>query len=144
MKDIFLRSGKWRWSVGETTGTHEILELIDPAAPFNKMEVRVPLPWEPSEEAIQELAREPEIRLWTDEYGIAWRIARVGPETHYPYPFSEPYLVFDSEETFAGIAPLEEHARLGELTDEELRLYRNGMRDFGGRRRAFRPPPPHH
>lgn len=144
MKDVFLRSGKWRWTVADDNGHHgESLELIDPAAPYNKMAVHLPFSWRRlTNEEIAELAREPEIRLWTDEHGIHWRIARIGPQTDHPYRLSEPHLVFDSEQCYAGIVRIEPHACLGDLTAAELRSYRDRMRDFGGRRRAFRAPTP--
>lgn len=144
MKDIFLRSGKWRWSAADQGSGAETLELIDPANPQNKMRARLPFTWqELSNDAIEEIAREPEMRLWMDEYGVTWRIARVGPGTHYPYSLRQTHLVFDSEEAYAGIVALDEHARLGDLTAEELRRYRDRMRDFGGRRQYFRPPLKH-
>ncbi|HSH46710.1 MAG TPA: hypothetical protein VK966_12770 [Longimicrobiales bacterium] len=142
MQDVFLRSGKWRWTVADENAVHgESLELIDPSAPYNKMAVPLPFSWRRlSNDEIAELAREPEIRLWTDEHGIHWRIARIGPETHHPYRLPDPHLVFDSEQCYAGIVRIEPHARLGDLTSAELRSYRDRMRDFGGRRRAFRAP----
>ena len=152
MRDIFLRSGKWRCST-EEPGSPTRLELIDPAAPENKLLVAAPASdpdsrpggqWgDTQNDAMEEAARDPEIRLWTDEYGIPWRIAMVGPESHYPHPLSERGLVFDSEEAFAGFVEIDPYARLGDLQDHELRRYRDGMRDFGGRRRAFRPPKLH-
>lgn len=142
MQDVFLRSGKWRWSVADESALHgECLELIDPAAPYNKMAVPLPFSWRRlSNDEIAELAREPQIRLWTDEHNILWRIARIGPETDHPYRLGGPHLIFDSEQSYAGIVRIEPHACLGDLTAAELRGYRDQMRDFGGRRRAFRAP----
>lgn len=142
MQDIFLRSGKWRWSVvEERSPLGGMLELIDPAAPHNKMNIRLPPAWrELSSDQVAELARQPEIRLWTDEHGIVWRIARVGPGSHYPYPLETPHLVFDSQQAYAGLVPIPDDDRLGDLTDPELRRFRDRMQDFGGRRRAFRAP----
>lgn len=145
MRDIFLRSGKWRWTVAEDDAMHgPRLELVDPGAPQNKMAAPLPFSWRSlTNEQIEDLASRPEIRLWTDEHGIAWRITRVGPGTHFPYPFERPHLVFDSEQSFAGIVEIDPHARLGELTNGELRRYRDALRDFGARRKGFRPPDRH-
>lgn len=145
MRDIFLRSGKWRWSVNEDNALRgPRLELFDPGAPSNKMNVPLPFGWRSlSAEQISDLAREPEIRLWTDEHGIAWRVTRVGPGSHYPYPLKRPHIVFDSEQAFAGIVEVDPYAQLGELTESELRRYRDDMRDFGGRRKGFRLPESH-
>lgn len=150
MRDIVLRSGKWRWTGAEPDRpARSRIELIDPAAPENKLLVPVSA-LEPSDdpslaaESVAEAARDPDVRLWTDEYGIAWRIARVGPGTHHPYPFRTRHLVFDSPNAYAGIVEIDRFARLGDLQDDELRAYRDRMKDFGGRRRAFRPPTPTH
>lgn len=142
MRDVFLRSGKWRWSVdGEGTAPGRSLELFEPRAPYNKMSAPLPFSWRDlSNDQVAEIARDPEVRLWTDENGIPWRVARVGPDSHYPYPLQKPHLVFDSENAFAGIVAIDQDAHLGDLSEPELRRYRDRMRDFGGRRRAFRPP----
>ena len=142
MKDIFLKSGKWRWSVSSESALRgESLELFDPAAPYDKMTVSLPFSWRqlPSDR-IAEIARQPEVRLWTDEHGITWRIARVGPGTHYPYLLDEPHLFFDSEQAYSGLVPLDPEARLGDLSRDELRRYRDRIHDFGGRRKVYRPP----
>ena len=142
MRDIYLRSGKWRWTVAaENSLGGETLELFDPGAPHDKMTVSLPFSWRQlSAERVAEFAREPAVRLWTDEEGIAWRISRVGPGTHYPYNLQQPHLFFDSEQAYAGLVPLDPHARLGDLTREELRRYRDHIQDFGGRRKAYRTP----
>ena len=142
MQDIFLRSGKWRWSVvSESAHRGEVLELLDPAFPQDKMTVSLPFSWRNlSREELAEIAREPEVRMWTDELGIPWRISRVGPGTHYPYNLGRPHLFFDSERAYSGLVPLDPGARLGDLNRGELSRYRNRIRDFGARRTAFRPP----
>lgn len=142
MRDLHLRSGKWRWTVAADSGFRgETLELFDPAAPHDKMTVNLPFSWRQMDTGqIAEFAREPSVRLWTDSDSITWRISRVGPGTHYPYSLGEPHLFFDSEQAYSGLVPLDPSARLGDLTRDELRRYRDRMRDFGARRRAYRPP----
>lgn len=140
-QDVHLRSGKWRSSVTVDHTNGDSLEFIDPADPANKMIARLPVRAEElSQPQVERIAREPEVRLWTDDHGIAWRIARVGPGTHYPYPLETPHLVFDSEQAFAGVVAVDENLHLGDLTHDDLLRYRDRIRDFGGRRRAFRPP----
>lgn len=143
MQDIFLKSGKWRWSVLEENALRgETLELFDPAAPQDKMTVSLPFSWRQlSKDELAELAREPEVRLWTDEHGILWRVSRVGPGTRYPYNLGKPHLFFDSEHAYSGLVPLDPEARLGDLRRGELARYRDRIRDFGARRKAYRPPP---
>ena len=145
MRDIFLRSGKWRWSNEQSSAAHgPRLEFIDPSAPRNKLMAPAPRGWDRRGcDALVEAAREPDLRLWVDEHGIPWRIARIGPESYYPYKLDRPHLVFDSDQAFAGIVEVDPHARLGEFLDVELAQYRDRMRDFGGRRRGFRPPQHH-
>lgn len=142
MQDVFLRSGKWRWSVAaENSLGGETLELFDPAFPKDKMIVSLPFSWRQlSRDQVAAIAREPQVRLWTDEDDITWRISRVGPGTHYPYSLDHPHLFFDSEQAYSGLVPLEPEHRLGDLTRQELRRYRDHISDFGARRRAYRPP----
>lgn len=142
MRDIRLKSGKWRWTVAtEASFGVETLELFDPAAPHDRMTVTLPFSWRQlGPDRIAQFAREPAVRLWTDEAGIPWRISRVGPGTHHPYDLRQPHLFFDSVKAYAGLVPLDPNARLGDLTRDELRRYRDSIRDFGGRRRAYRPP----
>jgi hypothetical protein len=85
------------------------------------------------------------VRLWTDDLFVPWRVSAVGPGTEFPYPLRRKHLVFDSDRTWAGIIEFGDGGQLGELTDLELSRLRDGMRDFGGRRRGYRPPanPPH-
>ncbi|MGH7481291.1 MAG: hypothetical protein ACRELV_03990 [Longimicrobiales bacterium] len=138
---LFLKSGKWRWGIeGPATG-QQVLELVDPSRPQNRMSVGLPFSWRQlPQRGLAELARAPEVRLWLDEQGILWRVTEVGPGTRYPYPLARRHLVFDSEHAWAGIVEFGEPGRLGDLTSAELQRYRSRMADFGGRRRAYRPP----
>lgn len=142
MQDIFLRSGKWRWSViTESPLGGETLELCDPAAPHDKMIVELPFSWRHlSRDELVEVARAPAVRLWTDEAGIVWRISRIGPGTHYPYSLGRPHLFFDSRQAYSGLVAIDQEARLGDLTRDELRYHRDHIADFGARRRVYRPP----
>jgi hypothetical protein len=105
------------------------------------MRLQLPEQWRQlSPEELRELARRPELRLWTDDAQILWRVSAVGPGTFYPYPLRTRHLVFDSDQTWAGIVPFDPPAELGDLTDLDLQRLRDGMSDFGGRRRGYRPP----
>lgn len=145
MQDIFLGSGKWRWTVtSDNAMGGESLELFDPAAPYDKMTVSLPFSWRQlSTEQLAEVARQPEVRLWTDEYGTTWRISRIGPGTRYPYSLGKPHLFFDSEQAYSGLVQLDPDARLGDLDRTQLRAYRDRIADFGARRKAYRPPVSH-
>jgi hypothetical protein len=132
-----LKSGRWRYSIEEGKNG-EVMELVDPGEPTNKMVVPLPFSWRSmTEEQVQDYVRSPEVRLWVDNNNTFWRISVVGPGTRYDVPFTERYLVFDSKQTWAGIVefPLGE---LGDMTDVELQWLRDQIRDFGGRRRHFR------
>ena len=138
-KTVYLRSGKWR-----CYGTPDVddLELVDPARPTNKM--RVPLPPGTAglpERILEEIVRRPEVRLWTDEHGIPWRVSAVGPGTPYDFLLTRRHVLFDSEQAWAGIVEFPEGLELGDLTEQELRRMRDQVADVGGRRRGFRPPP---
>lgn len=137
---VDLKSGRWhRFTERDATGS--VMELVQVGHPHNKMRVRLPDGWHqlgPRE--LMELARAPEVRLWTDDYFVPWRVSAVGPNTDFPYPLRRRHLVFDSDRTWAGIVEFDDPRQLGDLSDLELRELRDGMRDFGGRRRGYRPP----
>jgi hypothetical protein len=137
---IDLKSGRWyRYTVTDASGA--VMELVQVGNPHNKMRVRLPEEWhQMAPRAMEELARAPEVRLWTDDSFIPWRVSAVGPDTDFPYPLRRRHLVFDSDRTWAGIVEFEGPRQLGDLTDFELRELRDGIRDFGGRRRGYRPP----
>ena len=138
---IRLESGRWYSRVERDARGTEHLCLSNAERPGDSMRVRVPFSWRDlNEEAIRELARDPEVRLWTDALGIQWRIATVGPGTPYDFPLRERYLVFDSEVSWAGITPFKESRRLGDLGDEALERLRDKLQDLGGGRQSFRPP----
>lgn len=137
---IDLKSGRWHRFV-ERTATGAMMELIQVGHSQNKMRIRLPDHWHqlgPRE--MMELARTPEVRLWTDDTFIPWRVSAVGPGTEFPYPLTRRHLVFDSDRTWAGIVEFDEPRQLGDLTDLEMKQLRDGIRDFGGRRRGYRPP----
>lgn len=137
---IRLGSDRWYGRVEQNARGVEYLYLSNAERPADSMRTRLPFSWRDLDaDQVAELARNPEVRLWTDEYGIQWRVAPVGPGTPYDFPVRERYLVFDSTETWAGITMFPEGS-LGELSDEQLRALRNAVADFGGGRRAFRPP----
>ena len=135
-----LKSGRWHRFV-ERTATGAMMELIQVGHSQNKMRIRLPDNWHqlgPRE--VMELARLPEVRLWTDDTFIPWRVSAVGPGTDFPYPLTRRHLVFDSDRTWAGIVEFDGPRQLGDLTDLEMKQLRDGIRDFGGRRRGYRPP----
>lgn len=135
-----LGSGRWHSTV-VTTPESTLLELTHAANPRNRMRVRLPADWRRMElHEIHRCACCPEVRLWEDEDGIMWRVSAVGPNTDFPYPLRSRYLVFDSESAWAGIVRFEEGRELGNLSDLEMRDLRDGIADFGGRRRAYRAP----
>lgn len=135
---LSLKSGRWRWQVDENN-RGEVMELVDPGEPLNKMIVPLPFSWRMlPEDQIKALARKPEVRLWVDSRGIFWRVAAVGPGTPYDYPLERRHLVFDSRQAWAGLVEFPDGTELGDLTSEDLQRIRDGMRDFGGRRRHFR------
>lgn len=137
---IILRSGRWGRRV-EAFEQQDTLELFDPNSPGNKMRIPLPFSWRQLPDShIQELARDPEVRLWSDEYGIPWRIAMVGPGTRYEYPLQRRYLVFDSAQAWAGIVEPPEGLLIGDLKNDELKELRDRISDIGGRRRRFRKP----
>ena len=139
---IFLPSGRWRWRVEDMRGSsEELLELCEPGNSANKMQVGLPFSWRRLDaEAFREIARRPEVRLWLDESGILWRVAAVGPETPYSFPLERRHLVFDSQQSWAGIVEFPGDEELGDLNNRDLRDLRNRIADFGGRRRAYRIP----
>ena len=139
---IFLASGRWRWRVESLPGTSEdLLELCEPGNSANKMQVGLPFSWRQLDvDAFREIARRPEVRLWLDEAGILWRVAAVGPQTPYTFPLERRHLVFDSQQSWAGIVEFPSPLELGDLNNRELRELRNRVSDFGGRRRAYRLP----
>lgn len=139
-----MRLGSERWYGRVETDARgvEYLYLSNAERPEDSMRARLPFSWRDlTTDQLAALARDPELRLWTDEYGIQWRVAPVGPGTPYEFPLRERYLVFDSTETWAGITLFPE-GRLGELGTEQLRELRDSAADFGGGRRSFRPPAP--
>lgn len=139
---IRLGSERWYGRVETNARGVEYLYLSNAERPEDSMRARLPFSWRDlTPEQLGALARDPEVRLWTDEYGIQWRVAPVGPGTPYEFPLRERYLVFDSTETWAGVTLFPE-GRLGELGNGQLRELRNSVADFGGGRRSFRPPAP--
>jgi hypothetical protein len=138
---IRLDSGRWYARIERDARGTEILNLSRASRPRDTMRVPLPFSWRGFDtESLQELAREPEVRLWTDEHGVRWRIALVGPGTRFAFPVRQRYLVFDSDETWAVVTPYDNDRGLGEITDEELTALRDGASDLGGGRRSYRPP----
>ncbi len=139
---LFLPSGRWRWRVDAIPGCpEECLELVEPGNATNKMQLTLPFSWRQLEpETFGELARRPHVRLWLDESGILWRVTAVGIGTPYPLPLEKRHLVFDSQQSWAGIVEFPPPMELGDLSNRELRDLRNRVSDFGGRRRAYRLP----
>lgn len=135
---LTLESGNWNWHIEESS-RGEVMELVDPNEPLNKMIVRLPCNWRLlSEEDLAALARTPEVRLWRDDRGRFWRVSMIGPGTRYDFPFPQKCLVFDSNQTWSGIVDFQLDVELGDISHEDLQLLRNSMRDLGGRRRHFR------
>ena len=139
---LFLPSGRWRWRVDSVPGSsEEILELFEPGNATNKMQATLPFSWRQlDEDAFRDIARRPEVRLWLDESGILWRVTAVGPGTPFPFPLERRHLVFDSQQSWAGIVEFPGPAELADLGNRELAELRNRVSDFGGRRRAYRLP----
>lgn len=140
---IRLGSERWYARVEQDARGTEHLYLSNAERPGDSMRRQLPFSWrDMGDDGLTALARAPELRLWTDEHGIQWRIAVVGPGTPYDFPLRERYMVFDSTETWAGIVPFNEGdpSELGEMDDEQLRALRDSIADFGGGRRSFRPP----
>lgn len=138
---IRLESGRWYGRLDTDAQGREYLHLSRAERPEETMRVRLPFGWrELGEQDMDQLARRPEVRIWFDEHGIHWRIAAVGPGTSYSLPIPGRFLVFDSDETWAGLTRYDADQELGDLTSEELARLRDGISDFGGGRRAFRPP----
>jgi hypothetical protein len=137
---IRLDSGRWYARVEEDARGREQLSLSSAEHPGDSMRRELPFSWRDlPEEGLADLARDPELRLWTDEHGLQWRIAAVGPGTPHPFSLPHRYLVFDSTETWVGITRFPQ-GKLGDLTEDDLRELRNDVADFGGGRRGFRPP----
>ena len=138
---IRLDSGKWYAEIDHDAAREEYLKLTSPTLPRNSMRVRLPFSWRGlDDDGLARLARRPEIRLWTDESGIRWRVSEVGSGTPYPLPLDGRYLVFDSREYWSGIVRFNPPPELGDLTDSQLRAYRDRMSDLGGSRVGYRPP----
>jgi hypothetical protein len=137
---IDLKSGRWHRFV-ETTAWGSVMELVQVGRDDNKMRVRLPDDWQQlAPRDLGTLARRPEVRLWTDDAFIPWRVSAVGPGTEFPYPLRTRHLVFVSDRSWSGIVEFSNGRELGDLTDLELQRLRDGMRDFGGHRRGSRPP----
>ncbi|HUF50546.1 MAG TPA: hypothetical protein VMN60_06925 [Longimicrobiales bacterium] len=137
---IELQSGRWLKQI-TTTLNAAVLELVHVANSENRMRVQLPDHWRTfDDQQLQECARRSEVRLWSDEDGILWRVSTVGPGTAFPFPLQERHLVFDSERAWAGIVRFGNECELGDLTDLDLRSMRDRVSDFGGRRRAYRGP----
>lgn len=138
---IRLESGRWYVRIEENAGGSEYLYLTNAARSGESMRVRLPFSWRAlDDDAIADLARTPEVRIWCDEHDIQWRVAAVGPGTPYAFPLSGRFLVFDSEQTWAGLVRYEDDTPLGDLTDARLRELRDQSSDFGGGRRRLRLP----
>lgn len=138
---IRLESGRWYGRLEEDAQGREFIHLTRAERPGETMRVRLPFGWRGLERSeLEALARKPEVRIWYDELGIRWRIAAVGPGESYDIPIPGRYLVFDSDQAWAGLTRYEEDRELGELTDDELQDLRDGIHDFGGGRHGFRPP----
>jgi hypothetical protein len=137
---VDLKSGRWRGQI-QATADGDFLELLQAGREVAKLRLQLPPHWRSLTPAqIQELARRPELRLWTDDTRVLWRVSAVGPGTAYPYPLQHRHLVFDSDQTWAGIVEFANQGELGDLTDLELQGLRDRMCDFGGRRRGYRRP----
>jgi hypothetical protein len=138
---VRLDSGRWHARLETDAGGREFLHLTRAGRPEETMRSPLPYSWRLlDDDQLEEMARKPEVRIWFDDQGVRWRIATVGPGTPYPFPIPGRYLVFDSDQTWAGLTRYEDHRELGEMTDDELRSLRNGISDLGGGRRAYRPP----
>lgn len=138
---IRLDSGRWYARLEEDAQGREFTHLSRADRPEESMRVRLPFGWRVLDDAtLQELARKPEVRIWYDEHGIRWRIAAVGPGTSYDFPIPGRYLVFDSDQAWAGLTRYEDDRELGDLSSDDLQDLRNGISDLGGGRRSFRPP----
>ena len=140
-EDIFeLQSGNWRSTVISGTAG-DTLELVDVDNADNKMRVRLPFTWKRMvQRELNELARTPELRLWRDRDGLLWRVADIGPGTHYFFPLHTRHLLFDSDHAWAGIVECPDTVELGDLTNADLERYRDAISDIGGRRRHYRSP----
>ena len=138
---IRLESGRWYVRIEENAEGTEYLYLSRSGRPGDSMRIGLPFSWRSlDDDALVELARTPEVRLWTDEHDIQWRVAAVGPGTSYDFPLPGRFLVFDSEQTWAGLIRYEDTTGIGDLTDARLQELRDGISDFGGGRRRFRAP----
>jgi hypothetical protein len=138
---IRLDSGRWYARLDTDAGGREYTVFSRADRPGETMRVPLPHGWRLlDDDRLLEMARRPEVRIWNDEHGIRWRIAAVGPGTPYPFPIPGRYLVFDSDQTWAGLTRYEADRELGEMTDQELKRLRDGISDLGGGRRAFRAP----
>jgi hypothetical protein len=138
---VRLSSGRWYARLEEDAQGREYSHLSRADRPEESMRVRLPFDWRSLDpEAMAELARRPEVRIWYDELGIRWRIAAVGPGTPYEFPIPGRYLIFDSDQAWAGLTRYDDDKELGDLTDDELQQLRDEVSDIGGSRRAFRPP----
>jgi hypothetical protein len=138
---IRLDSGRWYARLEQDAAGREYLHLSRAERPGETMRARLPFSWRMLDgDVMTDLARAPELRIWLDEHGIRWRIAAVGPGTDHDLPFPGRVLVFDSDQAWAGVTPYAAERELGDLTDSELRVLRDGISDLGGGRRRFRPP----
>ena len=138
---IRLGSGRWYVRIEENAEGSEYLYLTHPGKPGDSMRVRLPFSWRAlDDDALVQLARQPEVRIWCDDHDIQWRVAAVGPGTLYDFPLPGRFLVFDSAQTWAGLVRFPEDVALGDLSEERLRELRDGIADLGGGRRRFRAP----
>lgn len=138
---IRLDSGKWYAEIERDAAREEYLRLTSPTRPRNSMRVRLPFSWRHLDDSgLTALARRPEIRLWTDELGVQWRVSEIGVGTPYPLPLDGRYLVFDCRQNWSGIVRFNAPPELGELTESEMKAYRDRMSDLGGSREGYRPP----
>lgn len=137
---IRMDSGRWSVRIERDARRREYLRLTSQAHPRDSMRVRLPFSWRClDDETVVDRARDPDVRLWTDEHGIRWRISVVGPGSRNAVPVEGRFLAFDSEETWAGITPFPE-GHLGDMDARELRNLRDRLEDIGGGRRSFRAP----
>jgi hypothetical protein len=138
---VRLDSGRWYARLEKDARGREYVHLTSADRPEESMRVPLPFGWRGlGQEELDELARKPEVRIWNDENGIRWRVAAVGPGTSFDCPFPGRFLVFDSDQAWAGLIRYDQDRELGDLDHQELRRLRDRISDFGGSRQGFRPP----